>query len=168
MLLHMRQTLQLISSLFIIFVLLVGCSARPTKPEKRKRYTHQKVFYYNFDSVWRAAQLTLKYPIAVNNMDNGVLETDWIRGADGFISPISDEPSSGLKYKIIMNVVKGKTEGRPSVKVTIVKRMERQRDFFAEAESLESDDLEEKVLLYRIEREILIEEALKKTSAQGQ
>ncbi|GIL18761.1 MAG: hypothetical protein BroJett040_25120 [Oligoflexia bacterium] len=145
----------------------MGCSARPTKPEKTKKYTHQKVFYYNFDAVWRAAQLTLKYPIAVNNMDNGVLETDWIRGADGFVAPTATEPSSGLKYKIIMNIVKGKTEGRPSVKVTIVKRMERQRDFFSESEVLESDSLEEKVLMYRIEREILIDEALKKASGQN-
>lgn len=131
-----------------------------------KKNSYHKVFPYNYESVWRAAQLTLKYPIAVNNMENGVLETEWVRGIDGFLAPgASREPSAGIRYKISLMLVKGKLDGKQSVRMTIAKKMERQKDFFSDVDTLVSDGLEEKVLFYRIEREILIEEALKKTAA---
>lgn len=126
---------------------------------------HQKVYFFPYDSVWRAAQLALKYPIAINNMDHGVLETDTVKGDDGFVAPHQDRPpSSGVRYKILMTLARGRTEGRDSVKVTIQKVMERKRDFFSEAESLQSDGLEEQALFYRIERELVIDEALKKAA----
>ena len=98
-------------------------------------------------------------------MDNGTLETDWIKAADGFQNPEAEkEPSAGLKYKISLTLVKGKIEGKESVRVTMTKKIERQRDFFSEPESLESDGLEEKIIFYRIEREIIVDEGLKKAS----
>lgn len=98
-------------------------------------------------------------------MDNGVLETDWIRGPDGFTAPsVQKDPSSGVRYKMTLSLVKGKLDNKESVRVTIVKKMEKQRDFFSEPESIESDGLEEKVIFYRIERELLIEEAIKKAN----
>lgn len=36
------------------------------------------------------------------------------------------------------------------------------KDFFSDVEILDSDGLEEKTLFYRMERELLIEEAIKK------
>ncbi len=129
---------------------------------------NQKVFSYSYDSVWRAAQLSLRYPIAINNMDTGILETEWIKAIDGFQPPDSEKPvSSGIRYKISLNLVKGKLDGQESVRVTIVKTVEKQRDFFSDPESIESDQLEEKIVLYRIEREILIEEGLKKAMTKA-
>lgn len=133
------------------------------------KVSYHKVFNYSYEAVWRAAQLTLKYPIAVNNIDNGVLETEWIRSSDGFIAPgATKEPSAGSKYKITLNMVKGKLENKPSVRVTITKKIESQKDFFSDVEQKGSDGLEEKVIFYRIEREILIDEGLKKASALNQ
>ena len=75
-------------------------TSQAPSPEVNKSSYH-KVFNYSYEAVWRAAQLTLKYPIAVNNIDNGVLETEWIRSSDGFIAPGAiKEPSAGSKYKI--------------------------------------------------------------------
>lgn len=151
-----------------------GCALGDGKPEKAilsssekviRRTSNQRVFAYPFESVWRAAQLALKYPIAVNNMDNGNLETDWIKAADGFQNPEAEkEPSAGVKYKISMILVKGKLEGKESVRVTLTKKIERQRDFFSDPEPVDSDGLEEKIIFYRIEREIIVDEGLKKAA----
>lgn len=135
----------------------------------KSKLINLKVFYASYDNVWRAAQLALKYPVAVNNMDNGLLETDFIKADDGFIPPSDSKiPSSGIRYKITMILVKGKVDGRESVRVTINKLIEKKRDFFADAETLPTDGLEEMVLFYRMERELTIDEALKKAAKTAQ
>jgi hypothetical protein len=46
--------------------------------------------------------------------------------------------------------------------VTVGKKIERQRDFFDDGQTLESDGWEENVILYRIERELAVDVALTK------
>lgn len=162
----MRLTVRLISNL--LFGCLLASCVSPAPVSRTKdlsRPIHQKVFYFPYDNVWRAAQLALKYPISVNNMDHGVLETDFIKADDGYIAPDAKKiPSSGIRYKITMIIAKGRVEGREGVRVTINKQVEKKRDFFSESETLPSDGLEEKVLFYRMERELVIDEALKKAA----
>jgi len=163
----MRLTVRLISSI-ICSLLLASCTSTTPKVSskiKDSKFSFQKIYYFPYDNVWRAAQLSLKYPIAVNNMDHGVLETDFIKADDGFIAPIEDKiPSSGVRYKITMTLSKGKVDGREGIRVSINKYVEKKRDFFAESEVLISDGLEEKVIFYRMERELIIDEALKKAA----
>lgn len=158
---------KVLRSFFFAAVLFLGaCALEPLPSKKEKiirKFNNQKVFYFSYDSVWRASQLALKYPIAINNMDNGVLETDFIKADDGFLAPASSHmPSSGIRYKITLVLVKGKVDGKESVRVTVGKVIEKKRDFFSDPESLVSDGLEEMVIFYRIERELVIDEALKK------
>lgn len=128
-----------------------------------KKASQQKIFFAPFDTVWRAAHTVLKYTIATENPDTGIIETEYIKGVDGWLSPEQKKaPSAGMRYRIIMILAKGKTDGRESTRVTIEKRIEVLRDFFSEAATLESDGLEESVLFYRLERELVINEALKK------
>lgn len=146
---------------------LSGCSLFDRIPDQEnailKQSIHQKVFFAPHDAVWKAAHTSIKYTIAVENQDTGYLETEYIKGVDGFLPPETPKsPSAGIRYKLIMNFAKGKTEGKESTRVTIEKKIERLRDFFSEADALASDGLEEKVLFYRIERELVIAEALKK------
>lgn len=149
-------------------LLLSSCASEPTskasgRDKALRKNIHQKVFYFPYDSVWRAAQLAVKYPISVNNMDNGILETEFIRASEGFSSPVEEsQPSSGVRYKITLVLAKGRVNNKESVRVTITKAVEKNRDFFSESEALPSDGLEEKVIFYRLERELVIEEALKK------
>lgn len=165
----MRLIASLISRFFLIASLFVisACTTPGGSPKKLERVvsraSNQKVYMYPYESVWRAAQLSVKYPIAVNNMDSGQLETDWISATDGFAPPEQNEdPSSGIRYKLVLSMAKGKTKNRDSVRVNLQKKVERKRDFFSEAEPLTSDGLEEKVIFYRIERELVIEDAIKK------
>jgi hypothetical protein len=165
----MSRILLWISSFILICFVLIGsgCSLFDRQPDPEnailKQSVHQKVFFAAYDSVWKAAHTSIKYPIAVENQDTGYLETEYIKGVDGFLPPeVSKPPSAGIRYKLVFNFAKGKTEGRDSTRVTVEKKIERLRDFFSEADGLASDGLEEKALFYRIEREIVIAEALKR------
>jgi hypothetical protein len=158
------------ASLLLFSFLLNACASQPIIPHKSviAESSQQRIYYYPYDNVWRAVQLALKYPIAINNMDNGVIETDKIRAMDGFQSPIAEKvPSSGVQYTITVTLSKGRYDGREAVRVDIKKKIERRRDFFADPEELDSDGLEEQVIFYRIERELVIEQALKRAAEKS-
>lgn len=168
----MSHAARLITKLFFVLslFLLMGCETLKEGVESSnevvKKQSRQKIFLSEYDEVWRAAHTALKYPISNENQDTGVIETDFIKAQDGFIPPEQKIPSSGLRYKIYMYFAKGRTQGRESVRVTVDKRIEKLRDFFSDAENMASDGLEEKVLFYRIERELLIMKGLKKATQE--
>lgn len=129
----------------------------------------EKIFYAGFDDVWRATQLALQslnsYPLRVNNMDTGVLETEIIKGSQTWMAPhVAEPPTGGYSYRVLVRVIKGNISGRRAFKVTVQKDAQIQRDFFAEPEPVPSDGLEEKVILYRIDRELQIDRALKRAN----
>lgn len=163
------------TKLFLAAVLTlgsIGCALFETPvthpQEVLRKQTRQKIFLAPYDDVWRAAHTALKYPIVNENQDTGVIETEFIKAQEGFIPPDQPQPSSGLRYKITMLFAKGRSQGQESVRLTIDKKIEKLRDFFSEAESIQSDGLEEKVLFYRIERELLITKGLRKATEKEQ
>lgn len=163
---HFLSKKVLLGLVIITGCTFVGCSLFDRKPSAHARMgqiNKQKVFFASYDNVWRAAHAVLKYPIAQENQDTGIIETEYIKGVDGWIPPNEQRPpSSGIRYKLTLIFAKGKTEGRESTRVTIEKRMEILRDFFSEPETLQTDGLEEKILFYRIERELIVNDALKR------
>ncbi len=141
-----------------------GCSTSSEAPIVESADPQEKIFRAPYDDIWRAVQLAMAtYPIKVNNQDAGVLETESIRGDSAWVSPGQKHPpAGGYRYKIIVRVVKGKTEKNLNAgRVTILKSGEIQRDFFSSFEKLPSDGLEELAVMYRIERELSIDKALK-------
>jgi hypothetical protein len=123
------------------------------------------VFREPFENVWRAGQLAVaRYPIKVNDMDSGVLETDNIKGDLAWNSPhLKRPPAGGRRYKLNIRILKGKVGGNaPGTKVIVSKRIDIQRDFFSPSESKPSDGLEEISILYRMQRELEVEKFLKK------
>lgn len=170
----MSRAVRLITNPALVLLLSLsflagGCANKNLKAtEVVQTQTKQKVFLSSYDEVWRAAHTVLKYPIVNENQDTGLIETDFIKAQDGFSAPEQLPTSSGLRYKIVMIFAKGKSQGQESVRLTIDKKMEKLRDFFSDAEVLTSDGLEEKVLFYRIERELLISKGLKKAAEDQQ
>lgn len=144
----------------------MGCSLfdkRPSANANMANINKQKVFFAPYDNVWRAAHAVIKYPISQENQDTGIIETEYIKGVDGWLPPgMTKPPSSGIRYRLTFTFAKGTAEGRDSTRVTIDKKMEIMRDFFSDPEGIESDGLEEKILFYRIERELIILDTLKK------
>lgn len=155
-------------SLVLIFSLLsTACSITPKKSSNYYG-PREQVYYANFEEVWRSVNLVLQsYPIRISNMDQGIIETDQIRGYRVWTPPHKpNDTSGGLAYRLVLHVIRGHYDGRNAIRVTILKDKSLQKDFFSEAENQPSDGLEEKSLLYRIGREIQIERALEKVQKQ--
>ena len=168
--LHTVQFLSNSKKLILVSLLtgstLLGCSLFDKKPSAHQRMQQinkQKVYNASYDSVWRAAHSVLKYPIAQENQDTGVIETEYIKAIDGWVPPDTQKsPSSGIRYKLTLMFAQGKNGGKESVRVTVDKKIEILRDFFSPPEAVPSDGLEEKIIFYRIEQELKINEAMRK------
>ncbi|QLY26574.1 hypothetical protein [Bdellovibrio sp. KM01] len=168
----MSHTARLTSrTIFASLVIITGCTVmgcslfdkRPSANQQMAKFNKQRVFFAPYDNVWRAAHAVIKFPIAQENQDTGVIETEYIKGVDGWLPPdVAKPPSSGIRYKLMFTFAKGTADGRESTRVTIDKKMEILRDFFSQPEPMESDGLEEKILFYRIERELVVMDALKR------
>lgn len=130
-----------------------------------EKSSNQKIFFAPYDLVWKAAHTTLKYTIASDNQEFGVIETDYVKAVDGWIPPYKSKPDlPGSRYKLIFTFAKGQTSGRESTRVTIEKKVEVFKNVISDSPSVPSDGLEEKVIFYRMEREIIIAQALKRAS----
>ena len=125
----------------------------------------EQAYFATFEEVWRAANLVLQpYPLRISNMDQGILETDMIRGYKIWAPPFrTSAAKSGESYRLIVHVIRGNFENKPAIKVTILKDATVSVDFFSDPKSVPSTGLEESALLYRIGRELLIERALTKS-----
>jgi hypothetical protein len=156
-----------ISKLVLVLALLgtAGCALIEDRATPQTYYgPRDQVYYANFEEVWRAVNLVLQpYPLRVSNMDQGVLETDEIKGNRVF-SPVykGGEASGGESYRISIRVIKGQLGSKAATKVTVVKDAQIKVDFFSDPRNIPTDGLEEKTLLYRIGREVQIERALAK------
>jgi len=161
-----QHHISIFSSILLCFA-LAGCSVfdkrPPTRDEVLQKTKQGKIYFVPYEKVWRAAQVVVRYPLLISNMDTGIIETDYVKAAEGF-KPVNatKDPSSGMRYKIRVALAKGKINGKDSVKVTVLKMPEIVRDFVSDPEPLQSDGFEEKVIYYRIDREIAIEEGISK------
>lgn len=125
----------------------------------------EEVLFAKFDEVWRATNIVLQsYPLRLSNMDEGLLETDDIKGYRAWEAPFPERKPAGMNYRLSIRVVRGTSDNAPATKVIILKDAKVQRDFFSNVKQVPSNGLEEKAILYRIKREIQIERAL--TQAQ--
>lgn len=152
-------------ALGILYLNLLGCADTSEIEETVVAHpqSYNNTYKYPYEEVWRAAQISLStYPIRINDMDAGVLETDSLKVGQGWTSPHQKKNLAGRKYKIQMKLTKGTSKNEPAIMVKILKTIEVQKDFFANVETAGSDGLEESSLLYRIDRELTIDRAIKR------
>lgn len=152
-------------------ILFTGCSLLEKQPESIdqiiQKSSNQKIFFANYDLVWKAAHTAIKYTIASENQDFGVIETDYVKSVDGWLPPDKTKPEfKSARYKLIFTFAKGRTDGRESTRITIEKKIEVFKDFISETQIIPSDGLEEMSLFYRIERELVISQALKRAASE--
>ncbi len=147
----------------LVFCSLSACALFEERRGPEASYgPRERVYSANFDEVWRAVNIVLQpYPLRISNMDQGILETDTIRGYRIF-TPVykSVNSNSSDTYRISIKVIKGSLESRSATKVNLIKDTQSQSDFFSDPKPVKSDGLEENAILYRIGREVQIERAL--------
>lgn len=141
---------------------ITGCSSTRENVEPKN---FERTFRASYEETWRAVQQSIiSYPLKVNNMDNGQIQTTAVRGSSQFKPPhVLKANAGGHRYTLIINVLK---DGPTRTKVSILKDMVLHRDFISKPEAQVSDGLEESVILYRIGREIEVEKSILKASKQ--
>jgi hypothetical protein len=169
MLLHTFRAILLISSLISI----VGCALLEPPDEEainEKRGATHRIFKASYDEVWRAVQKTLmKFPIVVNNIDQGVLETEPVKTNAIWARPFQIKASrQKSKFTLHVNVIKGRVKKSEATRVVVLKKVVLGRDFFSDDKQLPSDGYEEDILLYRVQREITLERSLKRAFEKTQ
>ncbi len=104
--------------------------------------------------------LTLEdYPIETENNEQGYLKTEPVLENTIWKPPFPIKKTEG-KYTLDIRLIKGRSDDEPVVKVQIFKKIKVQKGFIAEPEIMPSSGLEEKAILYRIFRELKIEQAI--------
>jgi hypothetical protein len=151
-----------------IFTILIGsfvAAACTSSPKNIAPKNYERVYRASFEETWRAVQQSIiSYPLKVNNMDVGQIQTTPVRGSTQFKPPhLENMNMGGNRYTLTINVLK---ESPKTTKVTILKDMVLHRDFISTPEAQASDGYEESVVLYRIGREIDIERAITRESKQ--
>lgn len=155
--------------LVLVNLSMGGCvTAPPSTLAKNNKpdTTYSRVYFGSYEEVELALkQSMIRYPQRIDNTEAGIFETDVIKGEFRFQPAHRDVTySSGYRYRILVRMVRGKTDGKPSVKVQINKKVEIAKDFFSDPKELSSDGLEEEAILYRIGRELQIAKALARAS----
>jgi hypothetical protein len=149
-------------------LLIAGCASEEVDNQVTGPIT--QVYEASYEEVWQALQKTMaSYPIKLNNSDTGQIETDTIR-PEKMWQPVhkKKDPSPGLRYTIKAATIKGvKGKDKEAVRLTIEKVVTLERDFFAGAEHVPSDGLEEESIFYRVQREITLQRSLKSAFDQG-
>lgn len=163
--------LVLLPAAFALLLAGAGCTTATSKLEEKYKVgvPVSRVFYARYEEVELALkQAMIKYPQRVDNSEAGIFETDFVKGEARFQPPHKHvNYSSGYRYRILVRLVRGKSEDKSAVKVLVLKQTEIMRDFFADPEQLPSDGLEEDVILYRIARELAIAKALAKATEKA-
>lgn len=160
----------LLAILSIFSFALGGCALFTPPEENNPNLPHVRVYDSSFDEVWRAIQKALvSYPIQMNNIDQGVIETDFVKADQVWRAPVQiTKKAISPRYQLSVKVIKGKIKNRESTRVLLAKKQKLEKDFFSGETALPSDGLEEKVILYRIEREIKLERSMRKAFERSQ
>lgn len=148
-----------------------GCTTASDRLSKRLKVgeTVQDVYFAPYSEVETALkQAMIIYPQRIDNTEAGIFETDYVKGELRFRPPHQEgDFSRGYRYRILARLVKGKVQSKPAVYVQLTKKIELARDFFADPDQLASDGLEERVILYRIGRELAINRGLQKAASKS-
>ncbi len=117
-----------------------------------------KIILAEYPVTWESAVDALKAsPMEIVNRENGTLQTKWIDNtaernlidAVGTVSPYTKAP-----YRFRVSLAKGFYDGKTSVRVSVQKEQEIQRDVLEGWINQESDGIQENSLIYRITKVI--------------
>ncbi len=165
-----KNFLPVLGRLVPSMLLLKACvsSAPPPRPLD---LPFSQVYQATFDTVWSAtAQVLDVYSITRIDRDAGLLETDWSEFRHNralYDLPGQNDVLESVRYRVVVKLSKGLVAqtGDAAVRVQVLKELSENKNFIRDWERIPTDEIEEKVLLYRIGQRIRIAEALKRKAA---
>ena len=139
--------------LLIFLFILTGCTTV-------NKDFYQGAFVAPYETVWQSVLMAMEYyhPLAVEDVESGQIETKTIHGYSAWKPPeglISDIDKRRYKIKIFLE--KGQIGSKQAIKIHIIKDETLDKSFIEHSVSLISSGIEEEVLLYRIQRNVLME-----------
>ncbi len=141
-------------------VFLGGCVSTPAG---EPFYT--RLYVGSYDEVWTAALKALnEYPLKLSNKDSGRIVSEVVNGPYNEVVLAYPDPielPERFRYSLDFNFAKLVGDDRqPLIRVRVRKGLEKFHDFYTGWLSFQSDGLEERVLLYRIENILRMEKLL--------
>ena len=146
---------------------LMACSSNPSyiasyNPKKVPDFL-ERTIPGDYVQVFKAAQIALNnYPIAISDMESGILKTNYIQNEQIWQPPYHNQLS---EYRYTLSISILRVKNKKAIQITIVKDMEHKRNFISEYKKIKTDGLEELTILYRINREILFQRRLEQQHA---
>lgn len=118
----------------------------------------QKDFSFTKQEVWRASLIALSsYPLEASNFDQGSIKTKVLIEEQSW-KPIFRSPNSDYIYTIDLNIF----DSDYGVRVSIDKELRRKANFNRNEQIVKTEKVEEDLILYRIQRELIIDRIIKK------
>ena len=105
------------------------------------------------------------FDISYQNHETGKIKTRWmdntlqVNFTDSFGSK---DAVKAAEFKLLVNVSEGYSYGRKVTKVTVFKRQRIEHDFLQGWKEKQTDGIQEKTILYRVDRLIANDNKLKK------
>lgn len=147
-------------------VLISACASK--KPEE-PFYT--RLYSANFEEVWIAALKSLNdYPLKLSNKDSGKIQTEVVNGPYNdllFNHPDGIELPERFRFSLRFSFAKLISEDdKPLVRVRVIKDLERFVDFYTGWTPYPSDGIEERVLLYRVDHLVKMDQFISRPSTE--
>lgn len=163
----MTRRLLAFTCLLVFASLAASCvSAYKQQVGGETEQTFTRVYYSDFNTAWQSVLDALKHNrLDVSNREGGIIQTKWTDNTDdkNFTDSFGDADAYlKAQYRFRVTVAKSFFNGRPAIKVTVQKDQLVQRDVLEGWQPIESDQIEENTLLYRVGRLIMIKVKLAK------
>ena len=156
---------------FLFALGAAGCS-KPIfhQPGSELDHIYSRIYLTDYNTAWQAALEALKrFEKTVQNRQGGVIQTAWVDNTTekNFIESFGgDITHLKARYRLNLTIAPGNYNGKPSVKVSILKDQMIQRDLLEGWKQVQSDAVEESTFLYRIGRIVYIKQRLKQLEEQ--
>jgi hypothetical protein len=142
-----------------------GCAVLH-QPGQESNKIYSKVFLVDYNTAWQASLDSLRsFDKTKQNRAGGIIQTSWIDNTAerAFIDAFGGQQTYiKSRYRMTMAVAPGTYKGKPSVKISIEKEQQIQRDALEGWKEVLSDAIDENTMLYRISRLIFMKVKLQK------
>ncbi len=152
----------------VLSLVLCSCASKPAlEPFKTRIYDGA------YEDVWSSALKALSdYPLKLNNKDTGKIQTEVINGPYNdllFSHPEGIDLPERFRFSMRFNIAKvdEDEEQGPTIRVRVIKDLQRFVDFYTGWVDYPADGVEERLLLYRLEHLLKMEQKLTELASEA-
>jgi hypothetical protein len=155
----------------ILFACLGGCASYDSFRYITEEFEIPgQTFKAKYEQTWQAiVQVVKPYDLAYQNQETGTIKTHWIDNTmeRNFQESFQDsETVKAARFKLTIRATKSMKGNTEVTKVSIYKRQLVEQDFLQGWKEVPPDGIQERIMLYRMERLIKIDNQLQEIDKQ--